>query len=541
MPHMSPPDQVLRVARSLGDTVVDLRHVDPAPAARRGPRPRTLAVIGALCLLVSIIAFARGVAVSADNDAAYKELLAADQVSEFRPRRLGVGHDFLAFGGLAGAIFCFAGALALARAPRSRTNLTIGESDEADLAWDGVACSELVRFDGAGLAVDVPADARATLVIDGLEAEVEGAVDIPAGDRLRVERGPVTLNLEWVPRPRAGQLVASAQIDNRTLKYAGATAAVFGLFLALIWNLPPARGALSADPSFAEKRLVALSRVAKEDALLEKIKERGQNDGGNQSAELASSGLEGDVGDPEAKAKTGKMKIKKVAETRPSISKSRAERLIRNAGALGVLSANRDVIANFTSTDEFTNGLDDATILGGMDGESFNARNGPGGGWGSEVRFSNSPYARDWGTTRVGYLPGGGDTGEDYGPLSGDGNHMRGRRPVTPRVDINVPAGCSVAGCDKEMIRRYIKKQRARFRYCYEKALIRRPQLSGTVSTSFLISGTGKVQGARAGGMDDGELHSCVANVLSSIKFPVVANGDMVSVKYPFHFHSAGR
>jgi hypothetical protein len=247
------------------------------------------------------------------------------------------------------------------------------------------------------------------------------------------------------------------------------------------------------------------------------------------------------MGDPEESRISGKLMVKRINDSQPTISRSAVERKIREAGVLGIFAANKNLISNLSSTEDFTNGLDPETIRGGMDGEEFAARYGPGGGWGSNVRFSNSPYARDMGTRKVGFLPMSGDSGEDYGPFGGKGKGLRDRRPSAPTVTINTNPGCSIAGCDKETIRRYIKKQRARFRYCYEKALIRRPDLSGTVHSAFTISGAGKVQGASAGGLGDDELHGCVAGVLSAIKFPVVANGDMVSVKYPFHFHNASR
>jgi hypothetical protein len=248
------------------------------------------------------------------------------------------------------------------------------------------------------------------------------------------------------------------------------------------------------------------------------------------------------MGDPEAKRPEGKLKVKMIADAEPTVSRSEAERKIREVGVLGVFAANKHLISNLSSTAEFTNGLDESTILGGMSGDEYNARYGPGGGWGSNVRFSSSPYARDMGTARVGFLPGpGGPRGDDYSPFGGPGGKTRDRQPRTPDVSIPKVAGCSVAGCDKDLIRRYIKKQRARFRYCYEKALIRRPELAGTVRTSFMISGTGKVQGASSKGIGDDDLQACVTNVLSAIKFPVVADGQMVAVKYPFHFHSAGK
>jgi len=97
----------------------------------------------------------------------------------------------------------------------------------------------------------------------------------------------------------------------------------------------------------------------------------------------------------------------------------------------------------------------------------------------------------------------------------------------------------AVGDLDKNIIRRYIRRALPRIKYCYEKRLLVKPDLGGTVSAEFTISPTGTVFGSKASGVD-GEVSACVAEVISSIEFPKPKGGGIVKVSSPFTFKSAG-
>ena len=111
---------------------------------------------------------------------------------------------------------------------------------------------------------------------------------------------------------------------------------------------------------------------------------------------------------------------------------------------------------------------------------------GPGGGgtgWGTI------------GTGRYGTIGHGSGTGSGYGVGGGRGG-MRGRTAAVPTVSIGQPN--AQGDLDKAIIRRYIKRNIQKITYCYEKQLLAKPGLSGTVSTQFFITPNGNVHERRA-------------------------------------------
>ncbi len=92
---------------------------------------------------------------------------------------------------------------------------------------------------------------------------------------------------------------------------------------------------------------------------------------------------------------------------------------------------------------------------------------------------------------------------------------------------------------DKDMIRRYIHRNISKVTYCYEKQLLVKPTLAGTVTVKFFITPAGSVTNVSASGLDP-DVASCVAKFVSDIKFPKPKGGGGVQVTYPFSFRPAG-
>jgi hypothetical protein len=114
---------------------------------------------------------------------------------------------------------------------------------------------------------------------------------------------------------------------------------------------------------------------------------------------------------------------------------------------------------------------------------------------------------------------------------------MRGRTAAVPSVSIGQPS--SQGDLDKAIIRRYIKRNLQKIQYCYEKQLLAKPSLAGTVQAQFFITPNGTVASSTGTGVD-GEVSSCVADVIKGIEFPKPKGGGGVQVNYPFTFHSSG-
>jgi hypothetical protein len=114
---------------------------------------------------------------------------------------------------------------------------------------------------------------------------------------------------------------------------------------------------------------------------------------------------------------------------------------------------------------------------------------------------------------------------------------MRGARALVPTVSIGQP---SVQGdLDKAIVRRYLKRNIQKIQYCYEKQLLSKPRLAGTVQAQFAIGDDGKVVSSTATGVD-AAVASCVADVIRHIEFPEPKTGGVVQVNYPFEFHPGG-
>ncbi|MBA3540349.1 MAG: AgmX/PglI C-terminal domain-containing protein [Deltaproteobacteria bacterium] len=91
---------------------------------------------------------------------------------------------------------------------------------------------------------------------------------------------------------------------------------------------------------------------------------------------------------------------------------------------------------------------------------------------------------------------------------------------------------------DKAVIKKSIKQSLDAITHCYEKELLAKPTLAGTIMVQFFISPNGKVASSSASGVDPA-VASCVAAVIKKIEFPKPKGGGGVQVNYPFTFRPA--
>jgi len=223
-------------------------------------------------------------------------------------------------------------------------------------------------------------------------------------------------------------------------------------------------------------------------------------------------------------------------QTAPTARAEGRDEAQRTAGVLGSAAlAQGGSFASLTGTGDISSGFDDADIQGGLLGNEAGEMEGgfgfgrsgfgPGGGTGLGTI----------GTGRYGTIGRGSGTGSGYGTGGGRGG-MRGRTAAVPQVRIGQPQ--CVGDLDKAIVRRYIKRNIAKITYCYEKQLLARPGLEGTVTTRFAITPNGSVLDATASGVDS-EVSSCIASVIQVIEFPKPKNGT-VTCSYPFLFRPSG-
>ena len=88
----------------------------------------------------------------------------------------------------------------------------------------------------------------------------------------------------------------------------------------------------------------------------------------------------------------------------------------------------------------------------------------------------------------------------------------------------------------KETVRRIADRHLNEVKFCYERALDKKPALKGRVAIKFIISGTGSVQMAAVASSTLGEpsAENCIAEAVRRWTFPQPDGGGIVIVTYPF-------
>lgn len=182
----------------------------------------------------------------------------------------------------------------------------------------------------------------------------------------------------------------------------------------------------------------------------------------------------------------------------------------------------------------FAIGNDDEDVWGGLTGSEAGEAFGVGGlGLVGTGRGGGGTGEAGLGLGSTGTIgKGGGGTGTGYGRGSGAGFGGRGKK--VPRVR---QSKATVTGSlDKDIIRRIVRAHINEVRYCYNQGLVKDPKLSGKVTVSFSIGGTGKVTSSKVKSttLGDENVGTCVAKAVKRWKFPRPTGGGVVVVSYPF-------
>lgn len=128
---------------------------------------------------------------------------------------------------------------------------------------------------------------------------------------------------------------------------------------------------------------------------------------------------------------------------------------------------------------------------------------------------------------------GRGGGGAGYGAGKGGGLGVKGSRK--PRVRLASP---TVRGnLSKDIVRRYVRRNLASIRFCYEKSLVNDDSLAGRVELKFVISESGAIENPEAvsGAINDQAMLACLRRRAATWRFPRPVSGT-VSVRYPLVF-----
>ncbi len=227
-------------------------------------------------------------------------------------------------------------------------------------------------------------------------------------------------------------------------------------------------------------------------------------------------GEEGQMGQRDAVKTDNHYGIKGPADNpSPHMARSQAKEMAKSEGVLSYLSASDKPASPFGSP------APEASL--GQTGLGLRGTGRGGGGTGE-------------GTIGLGNLNtighgGGGGSGSGYGRGAGG---LGGRQGKAPKIR----SGKTVVrgSLSKEVIRRIVHRHINEVKFCYERELVKRPDLAGRVSTKFIINGTGAVQMAAVANSTLGSaaVENCIAQAVRRWTFPAPEGGGVVIVTYPF-------
>lgn len=551
-------ERAVEVVGMLGDSVVSVNHIESTDNAPSKRSAHGLLIAAAILLAVSAFAFIKGIAAASANKAAlehFRNTMTDIPLHHFRPpHELGWIYDWMAFGGLAGGILAAGFGLALLRRKRAVSSFTVGNGIDATYSTADLGADrfELVRTSDTGTilnltdamsgqinqgGVSLPLDNISSSSMAVPSATKPGVYELalPIDASARIETGKSRFLVRSVPADRSRIDSLFGQLDRRAAKFFGASAVAHLALIAFLGTIPPDPRSLALNNDTTELRHVRYSSKAFENER-EKLTSNGSNDNnGPDGSGMTLPGEEGLAGTPDSSNANARRTI--ANRGGDHLARANAMTMARNSGVAGALRAT-SAFRSMTSYANFASGYDDYDNIGGLDGEPGSQRgtfgmgrdgNGIGTGHWSLVYSNNY---RTIGGPGPNKYPG-------WGP-KGPGHTNKWRKkskhvPAPPKFDVNAEGGL-----DRAIVRRYLRRQRARFQHCYERELQVKPNLRGSVKVAFIISGNGSVLSARANGMSNHTVVNCVRNVVERIKFPRSSDGSTVSVNYAIHFAPAG-
>ncbi len=531
--------------------VMNTRHLyDPQAKATSG-QAKTMMLIGAVCIAVALGWFLKTVGAVAAEKAAFEVHMAAgkDTKSFVHAPQTPVD-DAISFGGIfLGLVFTYMG---LQRRGKQSNTYLIGSGPEVDapVGSDIVSASVhvLVAPAGGDFVVNVTPQMQGEVVTDAsvvslaAYAQQRGSsFSLPARARAKIDCGEATFLVSSTPKPRALAVPFLIWKWNEQAYTAG-TAVALGLFLLMIFSVPPDPRSLSLDLFNADNRFVNFlikPPEEKEEEIPEWLKKKSADEQGGKGKR--HKGDEGKMGKKTSKNKEGLYGLKGPKDNvDPHLAKKLAEEAAKNAGILGVLKQQEGShLASIFGRDTAV-GSDAENVLGGLIGNAIGEAYGVGGlglvgtGSGGGGTGEGTIGLGNLGTIGTG---GGGGSGSGYGRGAGG---LGGRRAKAPDV---VPGQAAVRGSlDKEIIRRIIRRHINEVKYCYEQELTKKADLGGRVSVQFTIAASGQVMASvlQQTTMNSPRVENCVVQAVRRWEFPKPLGGGIVIVTYPFQFNPAG-
>ncbi|MFL5304126.1 MAG: AgmX/PglI C-terminal domain-containing protein [Polyangia bacterium] len=503
---------------------------------------------------VAVVAIGMFVATAMDvgaEKAEYEKWQAAGKESKnFHWKDRSPASAALVFGGmLAGGVLSYMG---LKRRGRTNPNFLVGSDGDVDapVSADYVPSSShpLVAATGADYVVNVTPRMTGEVYVDNQSYQLQqftqqrgSSFSLPQGGSARLDCGETTFVVTATPRPRTLDVPFMTWRWDEQI-YTVGSAVALGLFLLMIFSVPPDPKSLSLDLFNSDNRFVKFlikPPEEKEEDIPEWLKSKKDDQQGGKGKR--HKGEEGKMGKKTSKNKEGLYGLKGPKDNPdPHLAKKLAEEQAKNAGILGVLKQTEGShIASIFGRDTAM-GNDAADVLGGLIGNQIGEAYGVGGL--GLVGTGSGGGGTGEGTIGLGNLGtigkgGGGGNGSGYGRGAGG---LGGRRAKAPDV---IPGQANVRGSlDKEIIRRIIRRHINEVKYCYEQELTKKPELGGRIMVQFTIAASGQVIASvlQNSTMGNARVENCTVQAVRRWEFPKPLGGGIVIVSYPFVLTPAG-
>lgn len=366
------------------------------------------------------------------------------------------------------------------------------------------------------------------------------ALPIAANSRINIRLGENTFNI--VGTPRAKRMPVPLEVDWGAQAYTGAVFAAVGVLLLIMFSVPPDPKSLALDAFMNDQRFAKFlikPPEQKDEVIPEWLKKKNDDDAGGKGKRHKDE--EGKMGKKESKNKAGLYALKGPKDnTDVHLAKQLATEAAKNAGVLGILKTSQGSILASAFGRDSALGSEAADVLGGLVGTEVGEAYGVGGlGLVGSGRGGGGTGEGTIGLGNLGTIGkgGGGGSGSGYGRGAGG---LGGRRAHAPEV---VPGTAEVRGSlDKEIIRRIIRRHINEVKFCYERELVKTPNLMGRVMVQFTIAGTGAVIASmvQSSTMNNPTVEQCIATSVRRWEFPKPQGGGIVMVTYPFVMKAAG-
>lgn len=350
---------------------------------------------------------------------------------------------------------------------------------------------------------------------------------LPAQSKVRLAVGELLFEISFVPAPKRLPPAVLNQMDHHLARSMGASFLIHGILILMMLFADESQqnldeGFLKQDNRFAQ--LIVRPQEPEK-------KKKKQESGGAKA-----KGKEGKMGKknaPAVKRRAGQIK-KNPDGTAPIDMQKTAKAVmdkLTKKGLLGLLPGGGNKAGGIISAKGF--GGDDANSLGGWQGSKVGDALGGGGlglkgGGGGGGGFSGASA----GLGRIGtYGRGGGKGGRNWGR-----SRLRRKRKRAVTVSTGPPA--IYGGLDRKIIQRIINQNRRRFKYCYERELIKNQQLQGKIHVWFQIEANGRVYKSKVSRttMNNDRVEQCLVRRVRVMRFPAPKGGGIVVVNYPFIF-----